>query len=129
MKKLVLAGVLTGLIGCGAEMSPSEAVTQQLQRPLVTVAGVIDVFGAVIGSETEREVTLSFFEPGDTVPRDEFFLLWNGLYRVEFRNDNVCAWNLSVTIWDGRESEAVPLFEEVPATCAGLIEGPTFWFP
>ena len=129
MKKLVLAGVLIGLIGCGSDTSPSEPFTGRSSAPLVTVSGVIQVTGAVLGGETTQEVILSFFEPGDTLPRDQKFLPWNGLYRVEFWNGEVCGWSLAILIWDGRESEKVPLFEEQPPTCAGDFEGPTFWFP
>ena len=128
MKKLLPALALLALSGCGSEAaSPSEALEPGL--PFITVSGTIEVTGTTIGGDDDREVIVTFYEPGDSVAQAEFFLVWTGRYQISLTNTAVCSWNLTVTIWDGRESEALPLFEEPPPTCAGSIAGPTFRFP
>lgn len=128
MNKLLLILALVGLIACGSEKGTS-TVVEPLPEPVLFVSGEIQVDGVKTGDESNLEVILSLFEPGDTLPRDQFLWPWTGMYQLSFWRENTCSWRLSVTIWDGRESEALPLVEGQPATCAGRVTGPTFWFP
>ena len=115
------------LVGCGESPSAVERL-EQAPQAVVTVSGTIDI-AAPGGDEEVPEVFLRFYEASDTVMVEERQLLWTGSYRLEFDHGLVCGWWVDVTIWDGRTSERKPVVPNPPELCAGLISGPTFWFP
>ena len=128
MNKPLLILALVGLIACGSEKGTT-TVVEPLPEPILFVRGEIQVDGVGTRGESDLEVILNLFGPGDILPRDQIPWTWTGRYELSFWQENACSWRLSVTLWDGRESEALPLVEQQPATCASRVTGPTFRFP